>query len=58
MNAAPTQATPETATKQLDKLVDTTNQVLKLCYDALAPGKTQAERNALRERLEKFISRP
>jgi hypothetical protein len=58
MNAAPAQATPETATKQLDKLSGSINQVLKLCYDALAPGKTQEERNALRERLRQFIDRP
>lgn len=49
--------TADTVLAQFDKLTSTYTRLFNLCYDALAPGKTQAERNALRDALKEYIDK-
>lgn len=39
-----------------DKLTSTYTRLFNLCYDALGPGKTQAERNQVRDAVHEYIS--
>lgn len=39
-----------------DKLTSTYTKLFNLCYDALAPGKTQEERNRVRDAIKEYIS--
>jgi hypothetical protein len=52
------EATKQTATKVMaafDNLTKTYVQLFNLCYDALGPGKTQAERNRVRDAIKEYI---
>lgn len=49
--------TADTVLAQFDKLTSTYTRLFNLCFDALAPGKTQAERNVLRDALKEFIDK-
>jgi hypothetical protein len=42
--------------KKFDQLMEVHRQLLQECHDALAPGKTQQERNALRTALSKYLA--
>ena len=44
------------AIEQLDSLLDSYQNILKLCYDALDAGASQQERDALRKSIESFVS--
>ena len=44
------------AIEQLDSLLDSYQNILKLCYDALDAGASQEERDALRKSIESFVS--
>ena len=39
-----------------DKLTSTYTRLFNICYDALGPGKTQAERNRVRDAVQEYIS--
>lgn len=43
-------------TESFDELVDTYKQLLKICAEALAPGKTQEERNKVRDALAQYLT--
>jgi hypothetical protein len=45
------------AIDQLNSLLDSYQDILKLCYDALDAGATQEEREALRKSIESFVSK-
>lgn len=47
----------DTVMAQFDKLTSTYNRLFSLCVEALAPGKTQEERNVLRTSLKEFIDK-
>lgn len=49
--------TADTVLAQFDKLTSTYTRLFNLCFDALAPGKTQADRNVLRDALKEFIDK-
>lgn len=40
---------------QLDSLIETYNNLFRMCYDALAADAPQAQRDALRESISDFI---
>lgn len=40
----------------IQEMVDKYTQIIQLCYEALAPGKTQQERNELREALGQYLN--
>lgn len=42
-------------TDDIESMVANYTQIIQLCYDALAPGKTQQERNELREALGQYL---
>lgn len=42
-------------TNDFDNLVDTYKQLLQVCAEALAPGKTQEERNKVRDAIAEFL---
>ena len=44
------------AIDQLNSLLDSYQNILKLCYDALDAGATQEEREALRKSIESFVA--
>lgn len=44
------------AIEQLDNLLESYQNILKLCYDALDAGASQQERDALRKSIESFVS--
>ena len=44
------------AIDQLNSLLDSYQNILKLCYDALDAGATQEERDALRKSIERFVA--
>lgn len=44
------------AIDQLNSLLDSYQNVLKLCYDALDAGASQEERDALRKSIESLLS--
>lgn len=44
------------AIEQLDNLLESYQNILKLCYDALNAGASQQERDALRKSIESFVS--
>lgn len=41
--------------QDFDALVDTYKQLLQACADALAPGKTQEERNRMRDAITEYL---
>jgi hypothetical protein len=41
--------------QDFDALVATYKQLLQACADALAPGKTQEERNRMRDAITKYL---
>lgn len=45
------------AIDQLNSLLDSYQNVLKLCYDALDAGASQEERDALRKSIESLLSK-
>lgn len=45
------------AIEQLDNLLESYQNILKLCYDALDAGASQQERDALRKSIESFVSK-
>lgn len=40
----------------IQEMVDKYTQIIQLCYDALAPGKSPKERNELREALGQYLN--
>ena len=51
---------PATATKlsdDFDRLMDSYAQLFKMAHDALAPGKTQEERNVVRAALKDYLDK-
>jgi hypothetical protein len=44
------------AIDQLNSLLDSYQNVIKLCYEALDAGATQEQRDALRKSIESFVS--
>jgi hypothetical protein len=44
------------AIDQLNSLLDSYQNILKLCYDALDAGASQEERDALRRSIESFVA--
>lgn len=44
------------AIEQLNSLLDSYQNILKLCYDALDAGAPQEQRDALRRSIEGFVS--
>lgn len=42
--------------QDFDSLVNTYKALLKACAEALAPGKTQEERNRMRDALNQYLS--
>ena len=57
MNDSRTEKTAQTVLAQFDKLTSSYTRVFNMCFDALAPGKTQKERNALRDALKEYIDK-
>ena len=49
-----TQAT-SSITAAFDKLTSTYARMLDLCHDALGPGKTQVERNRVRDAVQEYV---
>jgi phosphoribosyl-dephospho-CoA transferase len=47
--------TAERVMAQFDQLTKTYVKLFNLCYDALGPGKTQAERNRVRDAIKEYI---
>lgn len=41
--------------QSFDELVNTYKQLLQACSDALAPGKTQEQRNAVRDAIAEYL---
>lgn len=41
--------------QSFDELVNTYRQLLQTCADALAPGKTQEERNKVRDAIAEYL---
>lgn len=50
-----TQQTAQSVLAQFDKLNSTYTRLFNVCYDALGPGKTQAERNKVRDALKEYL---
>lgn len=46
---------PSGVSKNFDDLMEAHRLILKDCFDALAPGKTQQERNTLRTALGNYL---
>lgn len=44
------------AIDRLNSLLDSYQNILKLCYDALDAGAPQEQRDALRKSIESFVS--
>lgn len=44
------------AIDQLESLLDSYQNILKLCYDALDASASQEQRDALRKSIESFVS--
>jgi hypothetical protein len=44
------------AMERLNSLLDSYQDILKLCYDALDADATQEERESLRKAIESFVS--
>jgi hypothetical protein len=45
-----------TVLSSFDKLTQTYLKMFRLCYDALAPGTPQSERNRVRHALDKYLA--
>ncbi len=43
------------ANEKLNKLLDSYNNIFKMCYDALAADAPQEQRDALRQSIEDFL---
>lgn len=54
MENKPDNKTNDTLAK-FNELTATYRKLFNLCYDALAPGKSQTERNELRQTLKEII---
>jgi hypothetical protein len=46
------------AKDQLDSLIETYNNLFRMCYDALAADAPQEKRDSLREAISGFLSTP
>lgn len=46
------------AKDRLDSLIDSYNNIFRMCYDALAADAPQEQRDALRESLTDFLDAP
>lgn len=51
----PTQESANQLSQDFDALVDTYKKLLRACADALAPGKTQEDRNKMRDAINTYL---